>query len=756
MLNFQPLTIEDFSGGLTDELFGASPNQCAKAENFILTNNGKLRTRFGSELDVPAPEARAKISGNTRVDALFPSLDPSNALLNKLSLGKFYYDDGSAITELKGPQAVPESAYSASIYPAWSVWNNHLFMTGAILKPLKIYLKGTADAAPSLRLRTAGLPQPGGTITRSGGTPSGAYIYAVCYKRTYRVADRAYIDRGPFNYSASMTGGGGCTVSGWTALTNGAGDHYELTGADAEVEIYRTKNGGSVLYLLATILNSATQSYTDSTADSGLSVPAYNADGSPDRDPPPACQFLHISQLGVGYYGWAQDPDSSSIYPNRVYQSIPNDPDSVPKTFYEDLDSNIRGISSYQGTPIIVCENAVYRLDGVIDQLGNGAMRPRKVASNIGGLNHNGIIQTPEGLFFCGTDGFYWTDGFKIFKISEQLNDTYRAKILSLSASDRAKAHGTYDPITRQVWWAYKDPTDSSELDAAFVLHLIFGIKPRSVFTTIKATCASVLTDNGYVYRGDNNGYTFRHKLELKTDPRVDTGANVSTWGTSTIRYDFRTGYLDFGSVATRKWTPGFIVGLKAEGNLSIQPAIDRDGNNTPENTKEIKHTGQITWGGAGVLWGDERLWAADNDYVERKVALPSPGIRCTYRQYRLANAYTVIANSDTLATATVSFAAKIATLDDNSNGNFPSDALDYYIHFANDSYIKAFLITGRTDTVITFTDPDNVAPNGSYKWMIKGYSKGQVCNLLHLTPLFAFLTPTQQPFRAAETGENA
>lgn len=775
MLDYQSLEIKDFSGGLTDNTVGTDPKRLARARNIFLTTDNRARVRDGSEVDVTAFDTRSYIPGHTRVDNILPPLDAStHSYLLKISQGKFYYDNTTTtLTELQGPTS--NSMFpSTSTICSYAIWNSHALISGyngtTYYRPVKVYPKGSLESSPPFRLRSAGLPKPTFTPSIASGTKS--VYYGFCYKYTYYVNGRTFIDRSAIKRVSTTLGGNGASLSGILALSNGSGENYDVT--NVEVEVYRTVENGTQLFYLAT-LSYGTTTYSDTVSDAILitSTQAYTNGGIVDNDPPPKCKYVHVSELNLAYYincvEIRNDGGTAEVYENRVYQSKPNDIDSCNETLYADFDDKLVGGSSYKGVPIIGGKNNIYRIDGKFDSQGAGGMVPKKIANFVGLISHKSMVQTPDGVFFAGTDGFYWTDGYKVLKISQELNETYRDKITTASATDQERIEGAYDAINRRVWWTYKQDSDSTDQDSCFVFDLAKGIKPDACFTIMggegdEATdfategfeATALCYYQGYMYRGHTQGYCFRHKASLKTDPYVDTNVASLYWGTKAIIYDLATVYLNLGQDSVRKWTPQFVTNMKISSDISVQPLTDRDLEQTYREGKEIKEDFGASWMDPGLLWGDPALWSLDRQVIERKRHVATPGLRCSHRQYRFTNAYTVIAKSDTLGLATVNNTANTATLV-NTDNDWPEDCIDYYISFEHDDYTEQYPISARTsDTVLTITDSGNTLPTGNKKWMIKGYAKGQILHLLSLVAFFAPITDSQKPYQAGEESTNA
>lgn len=132
----------------------------------------------------------------------------------------------------------------------------------------------------------------------------------------------------------------------------------------------------------------------------------------------------------------------------------------------------------------------------------------------------------------------------------------------------------------------------------------------------------------------------------------------------------------------------------------------------------------------------------------------PAGSLRCTYRQMRFTNSYTVIQNSDTYGNANVDSSFKTVTLMDVTTP-WPDDSVDYYISFWSDGYENEYLITARTDTTLTFSDPfDTAVMTDEESWMIKGYKKGEVLNLISYSVAFFVMSDTQGRYKG-NTGAN-
>lgn len=796
MDNGPSLEIVNFSGGMTDNFIGRTQEFSQLLKNFTLTVDDKPTVRMGSSLD-GTNDSTGKATVGTEI-LLRPIADVDRPIrlgtstTSSSEFGKVFYFDGGALSELTGPTSnhLFTTAHGTASDHRFTHtrWNGHIYVNSTAFNQKVNFIVKNSSAVH--KLYTLGLPKPSDTITGLTAVAGHTYIYYFGYKHSYTSGVRTFVVRGTalrktHIQANAIDGAHAVSIANIPNIANSTSDNYDTS--NLVIEIYRTIDTGTVPFLVGTISNATTtfsDTCTDAQAQAGTSPNAfvtgtatdngiqhYTVGGVVDFDAPPACKFIHTSERGLTYYGYVKS--GSDELQNRVQQSVIGQPWAAPGSFFDDADDEITGISSYRGVPIIGCRNSVYRGDGVFDNFGNGQFVLQRIADNVGVAGHNSMVQTYYGVFFCGERGFYWTDGNTVQKISVEIDASFLTYLSS--ATTRQNVVGCYDEVNQTILWTFPETSDS---DGIFVLHLRYGIRLNSAFTTFGGATStsnpfatvypSTVPDsvvknfqakclcyyNGDVYRGDNRGYAFKFDSTKNTDPRVVTSVNSSTWGTTYVHYDWKSAAFNFGSETVRKWTPQVILTLKNRGNVSVQPQADRDARNLFQPMKEIKHLSSFTWAADGVLWGDPVIYASERQTYSDIRWLKSPSIRCNYRQIELTNAFTVIQKSDNMGLATIDPVAKTVTI---MTGSWPSDVLDYYISLASDSYVAHYLVTARTSTVLTVSDALNLMPAaGNYKWVLRGYAKGQVTQIQSAVLPFSLLTSSQTPFRTGDTGENA
>ena len=137
--------------------------------------------------------------------------------------------------------------------------------------------------------------------------------------------------------------------------------------------------------------------------------------------------------------------------------------------------------------------------------------------------------------------------------------------------------------------------------------------------------------------------------------------------------------------------------------------------------------------------------------FIDEFRRFPAKNLRCNYKQIRLTNAFIITHNSDTYGISTVDNAAKTATLIDT----WPTSVVGYQIFFESDNYTRGYDITAIGGNQLTFSDSSDLSPSGQYKWVIKGYPKGEVFRPVSYCIHYAIVGKTQQGFRSSGTGAN-
>jgi hypothetical protein len=746
MINTTPFEVSDYSGGITDNYIEGDPNRARYLDNFSLTTNRKLYSRPGSYFfDENNPQVP---SGVQRILSLI-NFDEDTLLFG--ALRKIYYIDGS-FTPLLGPSGNDVLTNGdSSNETSNTYWNDHILITNdAFSIPMKIY----RDQSGDLQVRNAGLPGLASDpiITVGGGDVFG-YIYAFAYYYEYTSGQLGYIDIGPTTEvlvtNSNDPGINPNIINGIPVITPDLVNNLDT--ASIKVKIYRTVADGDILYEIGEV-NNGTTTFNDNIADSvaNLNQTIYTTGDVFDNDPPPRCKYVHVTN-SIGLYAHVKD-SNDNIFNNRVLMSIRSDIDSVPEGNIIDLDDEITGINSFEHIPIVFCKRHIYRIDGFYAPDGTGDPLHQRINDTVGCISNNSIVQTPYGTFFAGNDGFYWTDSFKVRKVSNEFNERYA----TITANSR-RIYGTYDELQNIIYWSVKRSPTADDVDTLFALDLrFFGEDKNGVFTTWSGgnnfSPTAITIFNNELVRGDRRGYIFRHNQNFLTDPIIDTSTNPLNWEEATIIWDYVSCAFNFGTTFVRKWITRVNVICQNDTNLSLAIQSINDDGRRLGDLKPIRFRANVTWGDPDVVWGDpDIIWNFDG-FIDEYRRFPAQNLRCNYKQIRFTNAFVITHNSDTYGEATVSNSSKNAVLADL----WPETAVNYKIFFNSDNYEKGYDILSISGNTLTFDDPGNISPTGNYKWIIKGFPKGEVFSLVSYCLHYSLLSKTQEGFRSSGTGANA
>jgi len=744
--------VEDFSGGVTDYYLNAPGNKLRQAENLLLTQYsgmGKPFTRPGSQLyDSANPQIPA---GAQRISTAF---NYKNILHVQSATKLYWYDSGW--TAVSGPTS--NDAFigaTTSSYFSYSHWNNHTLIThSGRVRPQKIIINSSNEP----EIFEAGLPQIDTSLTTLTPTGSGNnWLYKFVYEQTYvTTGNVTFLDVGTPSLPHIVNGGTSVAIAVLPVLSNGATSNFRT--ATLKIGIYRTTHNGTTYYKVGEVTNGTT-TYNDTTTDANLisGTLLYTTGGVVANDRPPKCKALHVAKDNIAYYVNIED-STNQILTNRCVQSVPGDIDSVPASFFVDVDDEIVGVSSTKSNTLLLCRRSAYRIDGTYDELGRGGMSADRISDTAGCISAQSVVQALDGVFWLGQDAAYYSDGYRVVRLNADFDKTYRGWTTQNSLTDddsrTVKYQGKYDRVRNRIWWTIQ--REGTEVDICYVLDLTWGVKEEACFTLVSGTSfnpTAIEFINGNMIRCDKRGYVLIHKDSLYSDPLIDVNITPANWSQETIMYTLESISYNFGTSITRKYVTGMSVTCEAATNLSLGLTSNNDDNRKVAELKPVRYRGGMTWGDQDVYWGDEFIIWNKQGLISEKRRMPAQSLRCNYKSIKLSNAYVAVINSDSLGTASINAGVSTVTL--TGALEWPYNSVGYFIAFENDGYVNEFEITARTATTLTFRDEGNKAVTATgQKWVLRGYPKGEVLNLLNYSLNYEISGPTLGVYNTTDSGE--
>lgn len=535
----------------------------------------------------------------------------------------------------------------------------------------------------------------------------------------------------------------GISISVMPSLVNTTETNYDVS--NVSLEIYRTTSGGTTYYLNNTVTN-GTLSYTD-TANDAVQVgtfgpqitqtPLYTNGGVIGSDAPPKSKFVHLLN-GTAYYGGVYD--AGQFFPQRIRQAIALAPEWAPATFTDDLDDEITGLTSAKDNVIVGCKNSIYRISGGFTQSGQGLITHERISDSIGFLNAKSIVKTEIGVFFAGNDGFYYTDGYQIIKLSLEFDKIYQAFVQS--DGQRRAIYGAYDKTTRRVWWSLRASQNDSDNSVFYTFYLNYGVKPSGVFTTASSfpylRPSSLVFQQGILYYGHELGYVLFMDQNQKQDYIPSVSIAPANWNRVGIPYNYTSCAIDMGTAFKRKWLTKFHLIGGNQGNAAINIAVIRDMNSDSRgisNMKPVNYTDNAVWGTPTCVWGDATQIWNNTGKMDVWRRFPTTALRADYVQIQITPAKVAVYASSVGypqgANVVIDAAAKTATIQTPATYTsiiFFQDVVGYVIAFQNDAYVQEYPIMSLdvTSKIITYYDPTNLSASGTVGWVIRGIKKEQ------------------------------
>jgi hypothetical protein len=132
---------------------------------------------------------------------------------------------------------------------------------------------------------------------------------------------------------------------------------------------------------------------------------------------------------------------------------------------------------------------------------------------------------------------------------------------------------------------------------------------------------------------------------------------------------------------------------------------------------------------------------------------MPHGSLRCNYKSLTFTNAKVALVSSDKLGLASINGTLKTLTL--NGAFLFAPSSVGYFVALAQDNYVREYEISAVSGGGLTLIDSTGTLVNAvNMAWVVRGYPKGEVLNLLNATLNYEMFGPTQGVYTSAQSGE--
>lgn len=581
------------------------------------------------------------------------------------------------------------------------------------------------------------------------------------------------------------------------------------------VFMYMSGNGGTTMYRngatsIATTYHTIPGSsfqviHAECDSEILQSIPLYTTGGVLANDPPPVCKFVKTIDAYT-YYGngfqWTTSNPVGSAYigtgtlqpgsytlsnKNYVWQSVGNDPDSVPTSSFVELPDDVQGIGSAAGRVIVGTSKAVYRIDGKYDEVGGGLVQAEILGTETGVISHRSMVSVGRRCLFLGTDGVYSTDGVDITKISAHIDQFYRSLIASFTSNSAGeyysinfdetqyKIDAAYDKNTDRVIWTLGDKCLVLEMRASdigggfgsFWGPWLYGLNDGSN----KFQCISVYK-NSYMF-GDSSGYVRVASSGYMGDPRHPlVSAPVAQWGYLPILFRLKTAKSILNNPSIKKWASHLLLILKRKKvfNRNTEETLDIDIHSYNDGYKVVSKLKPVHYTGETDIVHDKNIFTlagsisklATDTIINVQRRFTAPGLRCVTKAIEIVNGLHLVSKSDSLGVCNTS-GAYVSLLPTMS---WPYEAGDvdgklYVITFEAQNYLYKYVVSNYTASTLTvgltpLGESSPVALPAGGKWKLYTYSSRQFFGISGLSVSYTPFQSESNPYRLADQGGNS
>ncbi len=371
-------------------------------------------------------------------------------------------------------------------------------------------------------------PSNGPALAEGTGSLTGTYQ---CYVTFYvGFPNDKWVETGPSPMKEIVVSATHSITWSGISTCNFVGDYLKIYR-----RLYRAISG--VIYLVATIPDNFTTTYSDNVLDATLQ--GNSIMGTDDYIPPPTQPIdmeVYLQRIFV-------------IKENKLYWSEPYSPFSFTQTgnvvVTKKESEDLTGIISWGDQIYVVSAEEWYRLQGSDPTTWN----IKRTFSDAVIINTHTLIKTKYGLVGLWNDGIYIFDG----NISKNITDKILSKKFFTDLYDLSVSYAVFDGI--RYWFYYA--SSGSVVNSCFILDFTY-------YPDCRVHHDNFVADAHEFYKPTNIHYFAKN------------GYEYTNGGTEVIATNLVTGDKGFGNIVKRKCLDYLYYDINTNGqNVTVQILVD-------------------------------------------------------------------------------------------------------------------------------------------------------------------------------------
>jgi len=305
------------------------------------------------------------------------------------------------------------------------------------------------------------------------------------------------------------------------------------------------------------------------------------------------------------YTFYANVTVSGTAHPTRIYYSNIDSVSTWTSTDFRDVNKNdgqdITGLKKLGDRLVIYKERSIWVAQFTGDSDIPFVFTP--TPSHVGCVSGHSIQEVDNGHVFLSTDGYYYFDGWNVYKLSDRITTTLTT---TLEPNRFANSVSCYQKTKNRYWGSHSIAAASTH---ARCVTWDSHNNAWSYYKGHNANCFAIVYVSGQerVYFGDYSGFVYR----------ADTGTNDNPEGTATaINAYYYTKWFNFDDLIDKKGVPNSTIYYQiANSTLTFSYSYDFESADQYSQSFSM-NTSASVYGTA--LYGTDTYAAAGGAVVRR------------------------------------------------------------------------------------------------------------------------------------------